>query len=279
MKEKKKFIVVALAIVAIGVALLAVFYNRPEKVKETVPKRAQNAQVKKTRKAAVKSVHTNRLARIKGNKPSKVAPSAKTAPSAAPEEVDPMEALFGNVAPAEKALAIKVQEAWDGNDAERVFPIALKELECQAPEVRLHAVNALSWCGGKSLPHLTKMLADADSEVAERALSVVEDLLMGMDDPLTKFKAAALYMNDYKDNADARSVFSGILSSSGGDLLETAESRKMVIDTIVGIMQNGGESREEAQEIFRSITGVEWKNQGEANKWVADPEAYAQTID
>ena len=194
------------------------------------------------------------------------------------EYKDPMEVMFGHLEPADKAIAIKVQEAMDKDDRTAAFTAALKAMTSQSADLRKHAIDALSWSGGpQALPHLTKMLTDPATEVAESALNAVQNVLMNVEDASTRFKAAAMYMDDYKDNADARVVFAGIMASSSGDLLETAESRKEVIDMVLKFIYSGGECGEEAKALYHNITGADWANQGEAYKWVQDPETFSGT--
>ena len=226
-----------------------------------------------------KSSKTKGLDKIKGPVKSKAQKRVKAVPTEGEEEkkfVDSFEMMFGHLKPADKAIAIKVQEAMDKDDRSATFAAALKAMESQSADVRKHVVDALSWHGGpQTLPPLTKLLKDPETEVAEAALNAVQNVLMGVDDSATRFRAAAMYLDDCRDNADARTIFAGIMSSSSGDLLETAESRKEVIDAVLKLIYSGGDCGEEAKALYHSITGAEWTNQGEAYKWVKNPEAYS----
>ena len=225
-----------------------------------------------------KSSLTKGLDKIKGPVKSAAPKRMTAAPTERDEEekkfVDSFEMMFGHLKPAEKAIAIKVQEAMDKGDRSAAFSAALKAMEFPSADLRMHAIDAFAWHGGsQTLPHLTKMLTDPATEVSEAALNAVQHVLMGVDDAAAKFKAASMYLDVCKDNADARTVFAGIMSASSGDLLETAESRKEVIDTVLKFIYGGGDCGEEAKALYHNITGVEWTNQGEAYKWVKNPEA------
>jgi len=182
-------------------------------------------------------------------------------------ETDPMESLFGDMAPKDKAIAIQVQKALDANDSSRTFSAALRAMASQDAELRKHAIDALSWCGSRSLPHLTKMLSDPNAEVAESALNAVQNTLMGLDDAFSQFKMASAYLMQFSENEDARTVFAGIMSSASGQLVESRETRTVVVETILTLMDAGGTLSEQAKELYSEITGEDWVNRSTALTW------------
>ena len=194
--------------------------------------------------------------------------------------------LFEELPPAERKIAVAVQEALDDDDFKKILGPGRKALASANPELRKHAVESLSWFGEKALPEITPLMADANPEVAEMALDTSEDIVLNMEDRSLQFDAAAEYMKVFSSNEDVLSTFSGALTDAANELIEpedpdrpadvakAAENRQHVVETLSEMIDGGGKMAEECRDAYNFITGEDWINPAEAAKWAADPDNY-----
>ena len=165
-----------------------------------------------------------------------------------------------------------------------VMKLAAQIATSANPEVRTAAVKAYSSCGSSALPELTGMMADANEEVAQLALDEVQDTLDSMENPVDRFKTASTYFTTFAGDEDTRNMFSSVLSTAGSEMVDfvgdeagseqqALENRRLVVETLLPMIESGGECAEEAKSIFESISGLEWKSSSAASAWVANPDA------
>lgn len=194
--------------------------------------------------------------------------------------------LFEELPPAERKIAVAVQEALDDDDFKKILEPVRKALMSANPELRKHAVESLSWFGEKALPEITPLMADPNPEVAETALDTSEDIVLNMEDHSLQFDTAAEYMKVFSSNEDVLSTFSSALTDAANDLIEpedpdrpadvakAAENRQHVVETLSEMIDGGGKMAEECRDAYNFITGEDWINSTEAAKWAADPDNY-----
>ena len=276
--NRKKLIV--MVVIAASAVMAVLFYVKGTGATHEVASEPETKSVSEGTQTPVQNVPAAKpsgLSKIRG-KAQGVKPQPKGEVAEEKEVVeDPMESLFGNMAPKDKAIAIQVQKALDANDSSRTYSAALRAMASQDAELRKHAIDALAWCGSRSLPHLTKMLSDPNEEVADAALNAVQNTLMGMDDAFSQFKMASTFLMQFSENEDARTVFAGIMSSSSGQLLETRENRTVVVETILSLIDAGGALGEQAKELYSDITGEDWVNRSTALMWAKNSDDEEET--
>ena len=186
--------------------------------------------------------------------------------------------------PEDRKLADAVQAALDDEDFERTRVAALAALKSENPDVRQEAVDALGWFDDKALVDLTKVLADANKDVADSARSHIENALLGMEDDDRAFALAAEFIKLYPEDEDSRTMFAGVLSSAGGAIIDPedadsahdvayAKGNRASIAAIVSEMiEMGGGMAKEAKEVYENITGDEWTGRAAADVWANDIE-------
>jgi len=278
--NRKKLIV--MVVIAASAVMAVLFYMKGT---GAAPEIASEPEAKSDSKGAQTTVQKGTaakkpsgLAKLRGTVQGvKLKPNGEGAEGKKEVDEDPMDSLFGNMAPKDKAIAIQVQKALDANDSSRTYSAALRAMSSQDAELRKHAIDALAWCGSRSLPHLTKMLSDPNAEVAESALNAVQNTLMGMDDAFSQFKMAAAYLMQFSENEDARTVFAGIISSASGQLVESRENRTVVVETILTLIDAGGALGEQAKELYSDITGEDWVNRSTALMWAKNSDDGEET--
>lgn len=164
--------------------------------------------------------------------------------------------------PEEKALAERIEKALDEEDLEAALKCADEALKCGVVEIRQNMVETLGWFGEKALPELTPFLADPDEDVRESAMNEWTMALSSIEDDGAKIRTVELAMGVLKD----------------GDALEEISSEyigvdeKMAVESLVRIIDGGGpkEGVEKAKETYEFVTGDEWTNAAEAERWIAE---------
>ena len=108
------------------------------------------------------------------------------------------EAAREAIAVAEREKKLEVwQAAMDSNDEELILAESVKIMKNSDPEIRLSAVEGLTWIGAKGLIALTEMMYDRDPEVAKAAAEAWLDGVEEMDEEL-----AAELLNLVTDTLD-----------------------------------------------------------------------------
>ena len=164
--------------------------------------------------------------------------------------------------PEEKALAERIEKALDEEDLEAALKCADEALKCGVVEICQNMVETLGWFGEKALPELTPFLADPDEDVRESAMNEWTMALSSIEDDGAKIRTVELAMGVLKD----------------GDALEEISSEyigvdeKMAVESLVRIIDGGGpkEGVEKAKETYEFVTGDEWTNAAEAERWIAE---------
>lgn len=194
--------------------------------------------------------------------------------------------IFANLTGRDRKLAEAVQSALDAGDLSKTLSAVATALESTNSEVRVNAVEALSWFGAAALPELTGAMADPDEEVANAAENAWEGALSEIDDAQQRFKIAAAAMGAII-NRDHLTTIAGQLSAAALEMIDgeadetkADEVRLDVMQTLVDIMEAGKEQNIEAvKEAYEEITGFEWLGIEEAERYLVDPEAYEPPSD
>ena len=164
--------------------------------------------------------------------------------------------------PEERALAARIEKALDDENLEAALKCADEALKCGVVEIRQNMVETLGWFGEKALPELTPFLADSDEDVRESAMNEWTMALSSIEDDGAKIRTVELAMGVLK-NEDA-------LEEISSEYIGVDE--KMAVESLVRIIAGGGpkEGIEKAKETYEFVTGDEWTDAAEAERWIAE---------
>ena len=229
--------------------------------------------------------HSHRLSSGRTNRGRKPADAVRQAMSgmskkANPAEMPPVD-IFAHLLGKDRRFAEELQSALDGNDFHATLAATSKALTSTNAEIRLDAVDALSWFGVDALPELTEAMADPDDDVANAAETSWELALSEIDDPMRRFSIAAAAMATLSDKNHLETI-SGLMEGAalevidGEDNIEKASDlRVSIIQTLVDIMDSGRDSQAaQARDAYESVTGFEWRGLDEAELYLQNPDGY-----
>ena len=245
MKRTRAYVVALCAILVAGVAVIAVF----------------------SRGARTSAFDNN-----EGPEPHKVrVPSSSVRPSktlSATKRPKPKPIISveddddDNRTPEEKALAERIEKALDDEDFELAVACAEEAQKCGDAEIRQSMVDTLGWFGEKALPELTPFLADADEDVRDSAMSEWTTALSSIEDEGVKIKTVELAMGVLNDEDALEEISNEYI---GAD-------EKLAVESLARIIEGGGskEGVEKAKETYEFVTGDEWTDAAEAERWIAE---------
>ena len=167
-----------------------------------------------------------------------------------------------NRTPEEKALAERIEKALDDEDFELAVACAEEAQKCGDAEIRQSMVDTLGWFGEKALPELTPFLADADEDVRDSAMSEWTTALSSIEDEGVKIKTVELAMGVLNDEDALEEISNEYI---GAD-------EKLAVESLARIIEGGGskEGVEKAKETYEFVTGDEWTDAAEAERWIAE---------
>ena len=167
-----------------------------------------------------------------------------------------------NRTPAEKALAERIEKALDDEDFELAVACAEEAQKCGDAEIRQSMVDTLGWFGEKALPELTPFLADADEDVRDSAMSEWTTALSAIEDEGVKIRTVELAMGVLNDEDALEEISNEYI---GAD-------EKLAVESLARIIEGGGskEGVEKAKETYEFVTGDEWTDTAEAERWIAE---------
>ena len=189
--------------------------------------------------------------------------------------------MFGRLSDADRELCEAVQEALDADDAGKTIKLCSKLMTSSDSAARAHAVDALGWFGAEALPELTMLMGDSDEDVAQSAINAWESGISEIDDAKVRFKVAGMALRALS-NEDALQSISSQYSIAATELIDSAEDdeaaldmRAMVIQSVVDIIDSSNKRLSDlGRELYEDITGNEWLNLTEAEKYLNDPDNY-----
>lgn len=164
--------------------------------------------------------------------------------------------------PEEKALAERIEKALDDEDFELAVACAEEAQKCGDAEIRQSMVDTLGWFGEKALPELTPFLADADEDVRDSAMSEWTTALSSIEDEGVKIRTVELAMGVLNDEDALEEISNEYI---GAD-------EKLAVESLARIIEGGGskEGVEKAKETYEFVTGDEWTDAAEAERWIAE---------
>lgn len=164
--------------------------------------------------------------------------------------------------PEERALAERIEKALDDEDFELAVACAEEAQKCGDAEIRQSMVDTLGWFGEKALPELTPFLADADEDVRDSAMSEWTTALSSIEDEGVKIRTVELAMGVLNDEDALEEISNEYI---GAD-------EKLAVESLARIIEGGGskEGVEKAKETYEFVTGDEWTDAAEAERWIAE---------
>ena len=163
--------------------------------------------------------------------------------------------------PAERALAERIERAYDEDDFDAVVACVDAARKCGVAEIRQSMVDALGWFGGKALPELLPFLADADEDVRESAQSQLSSGLSDIENDAERISIVESVMKVLDDG--------DFLNDVSGEYVGIDE--KLAVESLMRIVAAGSPAGvAQAKETYELITGDEWTDAAGAERWIAE---------
>ena len=248
--NRRRWICLAAVLAVMGVAVVVVAVRRDNKVGERSVESGRPHQAHDAQSPARAGQSPARSGR-------RSAPNSREKPvfSFSDDEDD-------NRTPEEKALAERIEKALDDEDFELAVACAEEAQKCGDAEIRQSMVDTLGWFGEKALPELTPFLADADEDVRDSAMSEWTTALSAIEDEGVKIRTVELAMGVLNDEDALEEISNEYI---GAD-------EKLAVESLARIIEGGGskEGVEKAKETYEFVTGDEWTDTAEAERWIAE---------
>lgn len=263
----KRILTISLTAVALSALVLLAFryVNDSGNIQNVLPKGNTNA----IRRSASRHKQTD------------VAASSKAASSRQSRTAGEWHGIYDHLSPADRALGEAMQEALDRNNFKDALSAAMKALGSNNKELRLDAVDALSWFGQDAIPELTSLMADKDDDVAEAARNSWELGLNEIEsaESRLKFSLAALKV---LSNEDSVSTIGGQFTNAALELIDdehdeqkSMQKRIEIVQELVTMIEGENSPKTKlGKELYEDLTGNEWISIEEAELYLRDPDNY-----
>ena len=177
------------------------------------------------------------------------------------------------LAPADKALAERIEKALEEEDFKAAAACAVEAQSSGAVSVRKAMVDALGWFGDKAIPELTPFLADADQDVREDAMNEWSVAVSSVEDDAEKIGLVECAMQVLSDE--------DVLEDISGEYIGIDE--KLAVESLLRVIEGGNANGvAKAKETYEFVTGEEFAGREAAEKWLAEeyvpPEAEEETV-
>lgn len=175
--------------------------------------------------------------------------------------------LLDGITGRERNEVEELQRALDGDDTAGVMELASRAAESENPEVRMQALEALSWIGSDALPEMTALMADKDEEIAESARYHWEMALEQEDDPRSRFTIAGAALSAMDDKNSLASV-GAMLANAATEIVDGEDDerqaallRQDVVQFFVDIIEEDQNAArvEAAKEAYEDFSGESWE--------------------
>ena len=179
-----------------------------------------------------------------------------------------------DLTPEEKRQMTAIEEAMDEENLEKLRAILPAAAASKNTEIRSELVDGLGWFGKKAMNELLQFMADPDEDIRESAVDNWTSALSEIEDDKTRadiVESAMMVVTD--ENA---------LDSMTSEL--TGIDEKLALQVIINVVESGKappEAAAAAREEYEFITGEEYTNVDDANKWMSEnyssPEAEGES--
>lgn len=184
--------------------------------------------------------------------------------------------LLDGISGQERKKVEDLQKLLDADDTEGVMELASRAAESENPEVRMQALEALSWIGSDALPEMTALMADKDEEIAESARYHWEMALEQEDDPRSRFTIAGAALSAMDDKNSLASV-GAMLANAATEIVDgedderqAAQLRQEVVQFFVDIIEEDQNAArvEAAKEAYEDFSGESWEGVEAAEEYL-----------
>lgn len=168
-----------------------------------------------------------------------------------------------DLTPEEKRQMTAIEEAMDEESLEKLRAILPAAAASKNSEIRSELVDGLGWFGKKAMNELLQFMADPDEDIRESAVDYWTSALSDIEDEKTRadvVESAMMVVND----EDALEAMTSELTSI---------DEKLALQAIINVVESGKappEATAAAREEYEFITGEEYTNVDDANKWMSE---------
>ena len=172
------------------------------------------------------------------------------------------------LAPQDQEIVSATELIVNNEDINAALNLAPKVAKASRTEVRMAAVEMLSWFGKKAIAELTPYLADRDEGVAMEAAAQWKRIFANECDDAEKLSMAELVLN--------RLTSDSMLEDLDLDDMFNDVDERAAVETIIAVIRKGNAAGvRRVKAAYETITGETWKDEATARKWVnenaADP--------
>lgn len=257
---KKKFLIGCFLLAAVAAGVGVAVLSRPDAAVPDAVARASGGQAAVAADdAALRRVP--RPTKFRAPKGERAKPHlAVTMPAADAAETDVDERASWT--PDERRLADKIEKALDEEDFNQIVACASVALTSARVEIRQSMVDALGWFGGRALPELTPFLADADADVRDSALMEWSSAISDVEDDAERIQIVSMAMQALSDEEQLEDIANEYI---GVD-------EKLAVESLLGVVEAGGTAAgiAKAKETYEFVTGEEFTNRADAERWLAE---------
>ena len=168
-----------------------------------------------------------------------------------------------DMSPADRRLLTAIEEGRDDDDLDKILAVLPEASASTNVEVRSELVDALGLLGVPAMNYLLPFMADADDDVRQSAIDSWTSSLGEIEDEKMKAGLITAVMQVLTDEDALESMTSELIGMD----------EKIALQALVDIIEGGKAPKQAvsaAKEQYEFLTGDEYTNVEDANKWLAE---------